>query len=162
MAITITISGTPIEFPTSGSDPNWANAVVAFAQAVEGALQNVSGAFDVSPQVLNIDAQNPGTNIDITSLSFPTSEVRAIILSYAVFRQTSSVAVSETGELRYNYNPDNLIGNKWEKNRDYQGDAKISFTMSDTGQVSFSTTALAGTNHVGAITFTAKALLQTS
>ncbi len=162
MAITITISGTPIEMPTSGTDPNWANAMVAFALAVEAALQNVSGAFDVSPQVLNIDAQNPGTNIDITALSFPTSEVRSVFLSYAVFRQTTTTTVSETGELRFNYNPDGPINSKWEKNRDYQGDAKISFSISDTGQVSYTTTAIAGANHTGAITFAAKALLQTS
>jgi hypothetical protein len=162
MSIQINIQGTLIEFPSSGASPDWSPAIIQFAQAVEAALANVAGAFDVAPQVLNIDAYNPGSNISINALSFPVSQVRAATISYAVFRQTSTNTVSESGEIRVNYNPDGLIGNKWQITRDYQDNANISFAISDTGQISFTTTTLAGTNHTGAITFAAKALLQTS
>jgi hypothetical protein len=40
------------------------------------------------------------------------------------------------------------------------GDGYITFTVTDTGQVEFSTTAISGTGHTGTLTFVAQAILQ--
>lgn len=157
----ITIQGTVIEFPNTASAPSWSEAVIQFAQAVELALQQTAGAFDVPPQTLNIDAQNPGTNISIAELAFPVSEVRKITISYAVVRQTSLSNVSQEGTIEAVYNINNPVNNKFERRHNYSGDASITFDISDTGQVSFSTAALSGTGHTGTIIFSAKALQNT-
>lgn len=157
---TIEIQGTEIEFPNTSSSPDWSEAVIQFAQAVEEALASVVGAFDVAPQALVIDAYNPGTNVDIPSLSFPTSSVRSAFIRYAVFRDTSSTSAYESGELLVVYNPDGPINNKWEVGQRLLGDGKITFNVTDTGQVRFSTTALAGSDHTGKLTFVAQAILQ--
>lgn len=157
----ITIGSTIIDFPNSGTSPNWASAVDAFAVAVEGALSGLVGPFDVPPQVLVIDSYNPGTNINIPSLSFSTSVVRGAFIRYTVYRSTSLTNAYEIGELRIVYNPTGPTNNKWEVGRQFVGDGEITFTVTDVGQVQFTTTALSGINHTGQLTFTAQALLQT-
>lgn len=159
--LVITVQGTPITFPVSGTDPQWAPAIDAFAIAVEGALNAVIGAFDVAPQAMIIDSYNPGTNINIAALSFPTATVRSAFIRYAVFRSTNSTSVGETGELQIFYNPNGTVGNKWDIARTYSGPGgQISFYVTDTGQVQFSTTAIAGSSHQGKLTFVAQAILQ--
>lgn len=158
----ITIQGTIINFPDSAESPNWSNGIVEFAQAVEDALSGVVGPADVGAQVLNIDAYNPGTSVNIENLSFPISTVRAIFIRYAVYRTTDSNTVYEAGNIMSVYNGNGSIGSKWETVRDSVGDGKISFYVTDTGTVQFSTTAIAGLNHEGRLTFVAQAALQNS
>lgn len=159
MSVTITISGTPISFPTSGTSPDWAPALVQFAQLVEEALSGVAGSFDVPPQSFTIDAYNPGTDIDITSLSFPVSDVRAATIPYAVYRSTDSTTVTEGGELFILYNPTYPVNNKWSIAQRKTDDASIVFTITDSGQVQFTTSTLAGSNHTGIITFSGRSIL---
>lgn len=158
---TIIIRGTPIDFPDSGSSEDWSPAVIEFAQAVADALTSAVGTFDVPPQVQIIDASNPGTNVDIASLNFPTSNVRAAFIRYTVFRATDSTSVYEAGDLIIVYSPDNPVSSKWEITRgNITGDGQITFTVTDTGQVQFSTTAISGLNHTGRLSFEARALEQ--
>lgn len=83
----ITIKGTPINIPNSGSAPNWAPAIVEAFQAIADAVNTFSGSFDVAPQTQAIDAFNPGTDIDIDNLVFPPSEVRSATIYYTVYRK---------------------------------------------------------------------------
>ena len=159
MAIQIQIQNNIIEFPESAQEPNWAPAMVEFALAVEAALNQVTGPFDVPPQILDIDAQNPGVNVDMPNFAFPVAEVRAVHAIYSCFRTTTTTTVSETGTMQFVYNPDGPIGNKWEITRDFTGDAGITFNVTDIGQVTFTTSTLGGSNHVGRLTYQAKALL---
>lgn len=156
----IVIQGKQIEFPDSGNEPNWAPAVIEFAQAVESALAGAVGDFDVTPQTFDFDSENPGSLIDIPNLSFPTDQVRSAIITYAVHRTTDSTEVTEGGQLLIVYNASNSASNKWEPQREFTGDASITFTVTDVGQVQLNTIALAGTSHTGRISYSAKALKQ--
>lgn len=162
MAIQLNISGTLVEIPSSGQSPNWSSGVIEAFQAIEAALQGVAGAFDTPPQIQSIDSYNPGVNIDLQEAIYPTSDVRSIELIYSVYRETTTNNASETGTLKAVYNPNNPPTQQWEVSRSGNGEAYIDFTFLDTGQVQFTTTALAGSNHTGTISFLAKALLQTS
>lgn len=146
--------------PESATAPNWGEAIDQFAKAVEAALATVVGAFDVPPQALIIDAYNPGTSVNIAALSFPTSTVRAAFIRYSVFRSTTTTSAVESGEIMILYNPNGPIGNKWEMGQRQLNNGQISFYVTDTGQVQFSTIALAGSNHQGKLTFTAQSILQ--
>lgn len=161
MSTSITIQGNVIEFPSSGESPNWAPALIEFAQAVEAALSGLAGAFDVPPQILSIDAQNPGTSIDIPALSFPVTDVRGVSVDYSVYRTTSSDTAYEFGTLKLIYNGNGSVGEKWEFSRDAVGDGKISFYVTDAGQVQFTTQTMAGTSHSGQLAYKAQAILQT-
>lgn len=160
MSFQINIQGTVIDFPEAATSPQWAEAIDQFARAVEAALASVVGAFDVAPQALIIDPYNPGTNVDIVALSFPVSSVRSAFIRYAVFRTTTIASAYESGELLIVYNPNGPTNNKWEIAQRLVGDGKISFYMTDAGQMQFSTTALAGSNHAGKLTFVAQSILQ--
>lgn len=159
MAPTITIQGTIIDFPDSAQSPNWADPIIQFAQAVEAALETVAGPFDIAPQ-LYLMVSNVNTDVSLTNLSFPTSNVRGARITYTVFRTTTTNTVAEEGNIDIVYNPDGPTGNKWEISREKTGDALVTFSITDTGQVQFSSTVLAGLNHQGNIGYTAKALLQ--
>ncbi len=163
MSTTIVISGQSIEFPTSGTPESWAEAVDQFAEAVEIALQGVSGPFDVSPQVMNIDAYNtPSAGADIPNLAFSTTSVRAVEIKIATYRTTLTVAntVTESVTLMCVYNGFNNPGALWEIARDGVGDGHIDFIMSDAGQLSFTIVdAVAGSAYTGILSYSARALL---
>ncbi len=157
---TITIQGTVIDFPDSGTSPNWAPAVIQFAQSVELALSSVVGSFDIPPQTQSIDSSNPASNVDITALTFPVSDVRGAFIRYDVIRETSSTTGVETGLIILSYNPDGAVSSKWEITREYAGSgADITFSVTDAGQVQYTTETLPGTGHTGTISFVAQALL---
>ena len=153
----ITISGTPINFPATGQSPTWSDAVIQFAQVVAQTLNGLAGAYDIEPQTYNMVA-NLNTSVNIPGLAFPVSNVRSADIRYDVYRSTSSTSVYEAGHFLIDYNPNNSTGNKWSISQDRIGNANITFAISDTGQFSFSTTTLAGTGHVGQITFAATTL----
>lgn len=152
------ISGTPVAFPNDSSSPDWAPAVIQFAELVAAALSSLAGTFDVVPQRFIIDTVPPATTTPITNLSFSTADVRGAFIIYSVYRNTNTTTVTETGNLMIVYNPTNSIGNKWEITRDFVGDAQVSFTIDDTGQVNINLTALSGTGPNGFISYSAKSL----
>jgi hypothetical protein len=156
----IVVQNQIIQFPDSATSPNWAPPVIQFAQAVANALSLLVGSADVFPQNFTIDAFNGVTNQAIPNLLFSTAAVRGAIIRYTVFRSTSTTTVAEAGQILIVYNPANPTNNKWEIQREYTGNANTTFSITDTGQVQFSNTALGGISHTGKIAFAAQALLQ--
>ena len=157
----ITIQGTIINFPDSGSSPNWSQPIIDFAKATEAALNSFVGPFDIPPQIY-IMTSNANTNVDLPNLSFPTADVQGAIISYSVFRNTNSQTITETGSFTVNYNSTRGSGLKWSISREYQDGAQVTFSITDVGQIQFSSTLIAGTGHNGTIVYQAKAILQGS
>lgn len=159
------IKGTPVQIPDSAASPNWAPGIIQGFEALADAVNAITGSFDVAPQVQNIDANNSSTNVNITNLSFPTSDVRAATVYYSVYRKTDPSGppdgeeVSEGGTLEIVYNEARPSTQKWEIVRSGAGDAKIDFNVTDLGQIQFSTNALTGINHVGTLSFRAISIL---
>lgn len=158
----INVGSTIIDFPDSAASPNWSEAVIQFAQAVANQLNITTGTYDVAPQSFIIDTYNGASNIDIPTLNFPSTAVRAVFISYSVYRETSSENAEESGDMIAVYNDNNAIGLKWTLTRGNVSGAggQISFNMNDLGQVQFSTVALSGSGHEGKISFSARALEQ--
>lgn len=168
MAIRLLIKGTPIEIPSSAQGPNWSGGIIEALQALTDAVNAVTGTYDVAPQIQNIDANNQSTNVTINNLQFPISEVRTATIYYAVNRKTEDsgppdgVEVSEGGQIQVTYNEANPIGNKWEIAQFRSSvSAQISFAISDTGQMTFTTTALPGVQHTGTLSYRAISVLNT-
>lgn len=155
----ITIAGQVITFPGVNQDPNWAQAIVEFAQAVAEALEATVGTYDVVPQIYTMTA-NSNSNVDIPALSFPTGQVQATNVRYSIFRQTTTNSEAETGTLQLVYNPNGGVGEKWEMSRSFVGSSTVSFAVDDSGQISFSSSALSGSDHIGRIAFSASSLQQ--
>lgn len=164
----IVIKGTVINMPDSGSSPNWAPAIVEFAQAVSDAVNAFTGTYDVAPQVKAIDAFNPSNDIEIDNLIFPPSEVRSATIYYTVYRKTEDsgppdgVELAEGGTLEIVYNNSRPSGEKWEVGRSGEGDAKVTFTVTDLGQILLNTEAISGINHTGNISYRAISILNSN
>jgi hypothetical protein len=161
----ILIKGTPISIPDSAQSPNWAPGIIEGFQALADAVNSISATYDVAPQVLNIDAYNPGTNIDATNLIFPPTEVRAATIYYTVKRETSDSGppdgeqLAEAGTLEIVYNEGNPVTQKWEIVRTYEGEANISFSVTDLGQIRFTTQTITGIDHSGLLSYRALSIL---
>lgn len=164
---TIIIKGTPIQFPDSGASPNWAPGVIEAIEALSDAVNSVVATFDVPPQVQNIDANNSSTDVNINNLNFPATDVRAATIYYSVYRKTQNSGppdgqeVTESGTLEISYNASRPVTQKWELVRTGQSDALITFSITDLGQIQFSTDPLTGISHTGIISFRAIAILNT-
>lgn len=165
MSVKITILGTTITLPSSGSAPNWAPAIIEAFKAIESALKLSASTYDIPAKTQTLTFSSGSA--DITDLNFPTADVRSAVIYYAVHRQLTSGAtvtneVTESGTLEIAYNNFRTAGQKWEVVRTGEGDASISFSVSDLGQVSFTTTALSGSGtHTGIISYRATSLLNT-
>lgn len=154
---TVNIRGTTINFPDSGESPNWAPAIIQFAETTADAINSVVSTYDVSPASFNLDAFN-GSGADITDLTFSPTTVVSAQIYYAVYRKRDAVELSESGniELVYNF----TSSPKWQVTQDGEGDAKITFSVADGGQVSFVTEAIPGTgSHTGKIVYRAQTSL---
>lgn len=155
----ITIAGTPIEFPNTGNSPIWSDAVIQFAQAVELALSGLIGPGDIGKHYFPLTSgQNPVSNLTVVGLFFDPLVVRSAFVRYYVYRTTTATKVAEAGTMTMVYNPDNSAGSKWEVSRQFIGDAEVTLTMLDSGQVQITTTAIAGSNHSGTVGFVAQVL----
>lgn len=172
MSFPIVIQGTTVDFPSSSQAPNWAPAVIQFAQLVATALNAVVGPYDISPQLYNIDAFDVVTNQPIPGLSFNPLAVRSAVIRYDVFRQATPASThnaAESGFILVQYNPNNAVNQKWEFIQSKVGkginttpltSANITFSVTDVGQFRFSTTTIGGASHTGKIAFAAQALVQ--
>jgi hypothetical protein len=158
----IVINNTPIEFPEVAESPDWSPAVVEFAQQVEAALNVAIGQFDVAPQVMVFDAYNAGQTIPVNNLLFPTANVRATYITYAIYRSTSLSTVSEAGFIVAVYDASQPSNNKWQFTQGpVTGDTSVDFSVTDLGQFQITCNNIAGTSHSGRISYSAKAVLQT-
>lgn len=159
MSYRVTIQGQNISLPSVSADPNWAAGQVAFNQAVASALQFAVGTYDIAPNTYSMVA-NSNTGVSIPGLSFPVSQIRSFFLFYNVYRTTSTNNEGETGIIIANYNANNSTGSKWEWNQQKVGSSTVTFAVSDTGQVSFTSSTLSGSNHSGEIGYYAKVIQQ--
>lgn len=154
---TIVIQNTPIEFPNSGSSPNWAPAVIEFAQAVEEALSAAVGDYDVSPQVYTL-INNANTDLEVPNLTFSITEVRSATIEFSVYRETNTNKSFAKGRLNLFYDDDAA---SWAVQReDDIGNVtdEVTFDITPSGQVRISTETLAGSGYSGTISYSAKAL----
>lgn len=152
----ITLDGEIIEFPNSAASPNWAPAVIRFAELVANSLNAFAGPYDVSKQVvpLNVDVN---TNVDAPLLNFPVAAVRGAFIRYTVYRKSDTVTKVKAGNLIAVYNPDGTPGNKWDLTDVFSGQNILNFSVTDEGQVQYTTTALGGIYTEGTLTYTALA-----
>jgi hypothetical protein len=163
MSVKIIIKGTTITLPSSGASPNWSPAIIEAFKALADAVNAVTGTYDIAPQTQNIDDNNVSTNVEVANLNFPSLDVRAATIYYTVYRKTNLDEVTEAGTLEISYNDSRPINTKWEIVRIGQSDASIDFSITDLGQVLFTTRSLSGeiTSHTGIISYRAIAILNT-
>lgn len=159
MSVKLIIKGTVINIPSSGASPNWSPAIIEAFKALSEAVNSVTGTYDVSPQTQEIE-NNVSINVELDNLNFPPADVRAATVFYTVNRKTTAGEFTEAGTLEISYN-ESRATNKWEVVRTGQGDASITFNVSDLGQIRFTTSEIPGDTHIGIVSYRAISILNT-
>lgn len=134
-----------IDFPNSGADPLWSEAVIDFAQAVTDQLATLSSGFDIAAkvQILTSDAN---TNLNISGAIFPSGSVRAFVFGYAIYRTNGVISVLDSGTVRGQFDTLNstwLLQHQFVGNRQSNGVQYHTFSMSG-DQLTLSTVAIGG------------------
>lgn len=149
--IPIDINGTIIQFPNTGSSPVWSEAVIAFAEAVELALQASGSPFDIAPAVQTLSS-NTNVNINLigsgSNLSFPSGSVASFVFTYSVYRVSSTLSQKQTGTVIGVFDTFNSIwGIQHEFAGDVQADGKsyVTFDMNGSDELLLSTAPISGT-----------------
>lgn len=125
--------------------------VVSVGMAVS-ATELVINPVAASSAIYLTDFENPislandvSTPTAITGLLFDPIQVRSFIVDYSIYREDSSKAKAQIGQLRGVYNTRNST---WLISDDFAGEnAEIEFTVSAGGQVLFTSSEFTGTSH---------------
>lgn len=158
MSLPLNILGTVFNYPSSGEDRgSWGDESSLWAQAVTNMLALLVGPNDILQTSFLVD-NNQLISTVIRGLYFNPSQVRASNITYSVYRTTDTTSVIETGDLLITYNPASAVGQKFQIAQRANGVSGLLFNVDDTGQFTYTTSNITGTNYTGILKFTARSL----
>lgn len=152
MSKKLVIGTEEFEFPIQGSNPDYAEEVSDWAQAVTDALSTVQQPNDVTRTQATI-LNNITTPATINGFQFDVTEVRSINSEYLITRTTDVPAVNlvESGFIEGNFD-----GSTWSIAIRSLSNAGVNFDITNSGQITYTSSNLTGTNYKGTILFRAK------
>jgi hypothetical protein len=160
MPVTLTINNNTYNFPASGEDPNWGPEATDWAIAVTDVLNTLLAPGDILLSTATIN-NNVAVLTNVNGLLFDPSQVRAANVSYSVYRTSTSnpSGYVEEGTIFLIYDNNASAGNKWTMSQRINGNAGISFNITDAGQIQYITTDIGAAGYSGTMKFLAKTLL---
>jgi hypothetical protein len=161
MSTPLTVNNNVYNYPGPGEDPGWGADASDWAAAVTDVLASVVSTTDILQTSFTI-ANNVSSATNITTMTFDTALVRAANISYSIYRKTDSATSGnvESGVIYLTYDNGASSGNKWLLGQQKNGESSVVFSITDAGQVQYTSSNLAGANYVGTLKFTAKTLAQ--
>jgi len=162
MPVTLIVNNIPYEYPIPGDSPGWGQGATGWAEEVTAVLTDLLGPNDIPETTFSI-GNAVGTATSINGLVFNTGQVRAAFINYTVYRTSTSnpSGFSEAGELILVY--DNLAsaGNKWSITQGpVNGNSGIIFSVTDSGQVQYTSSDIGTLGYSAVIHFAAQTLGQ--
>lgn len=159
MSIPLTIAGTTFNYPSSGQDPNWAEEASGWAVAVTDALNTLIGPGDILTTEFSID-NNISVATNINGLLFDSGFTRASNINYSVYRTSTAnpAGNAETGTIYLIFDDSAPVNQKWKLSQNKDGDAGVSFSIGDNGQVQYLSSDIGSVGYSGVIVFNAKSL----
>jgi hypothetical protein len=161
MPIDLTVNNSVFAYPSPGDEPGWGEPATDWASEVSlvlSTLQNSNDILDTSAIIANNQTL---PNISVTGLLFNSGTVRAAVVNYSIDIFTSGTELAEVGTLYLIYKNSGTIGSKWSIGRiSFGDDAGVTFTMTDAGQIQYTSSNVAGTGYIGTMNFSAKVTLQ--
>lgn len=148
----LTIQNQTFNYPDPGTDPGWGEESSAWAQAVTDALNTLIAPGDILETSFTLQ-DNITTPTLIVGLRFDSALVRAANVTYSINRNGQA----QSGTLHLNFNISGATGQKWTIQEARSGEVGIIFSVNDTGQVSYQSSATGSTSN---IKFSARTLSQ--
>lgn len=156
--IQLIVNGQTYEYPTNRQEPGWGEDATAWAQAVTNSLLSVVGDGDILQTAANI-TNNQVSSTNINGLIFDPTIVRGAVVEYSVYRVTTGTGATEQGETGTMYLTFLSTANSWDMAVLGSDSAGIFFSITNAGQVQYTTTNFTGSAYSGVIKFRARALL---
>lgn len=159
MAINLIVNGTSYVYPDPGQDPNWGAGATDWAAAVTEALNTILAPGDILTTAFSID-NNISVAANINGLLFDPGVIRAANIDYAIYRTSTAnpAGNAETGTIHLIYDDSAAVGLKWKITHSIDGDAGVSLSITDAGQVQYMSSDIGTTGYSGTIKFRAKTL----
>ena len=157
MSKVLIVDNSPFNYPTPGDEPGWGEAATGWATAVTEVLGDLVGPNDILETAFSI-ANNQPTFANITGLAFNGASVRAVQITYAIFRVSSTnlSGNTETGTINLLY--DNI---SWSVNQgNILGNAGVLFDVTSLGQLKYKSSDIGSLGYTGTMKFRAKSLNQ--
>ena len=161
MARNLTVDGTTYAYPDPGEDPGWGEAGSDWAEAVTGVLNSLLSPGDLLETTFNV-ANNISVATNITGLAFNTGVVRSALITYSIYRISTSTpsGKAETGQLNIVYDNSASSGNKWLLTQEATGNSGVTFDITDLGQFTYTSTDIGTPGYSGIMKFSAKVQAQ--
>jgi hypothetical protein len=162
MPITLIINSIPYQYPIPGDSPGWGEGATDWAEAVTEVLNDLVSPTDILQTTFSV-ANNNTSSANVSGLSFNTGLVRAAFIKYSIYRVSTSnpSGQSEGGEMIAVYDNSAATGNKWSLTQGpVNGNSGITFTMTDNGQVQYTSTDIGTPGYSGIMKFSATTLAQ--
>lgn len=147
MAVTLTINNTPFEYPEPGDQAPWGSGATEWSKEVTRVLNSLSGPSDILETSAIID-NNITVAQPISSFFFDPVAVRSFSMQVSIYR---TYGVNEVAE-QLMFNGLNRGAAGWELQVDGIGNSGVTLDITSLGQVTYTSTNLAGT-YSGTIRF---------
>jgi hypothetical protein len=156
MPKTVTLSGTTYTLPQQNDEAPWGENLSELIEALVTAVDSINGDGDILDTEISI-ANNQSSVASVTGLTFDVGTVRSAVVTYSVYRSTTLSEKGECGILLLTYLS---TANAWNISRYSNDDSGIVFTVTDAGQVQYTTDNMSGASYTGTLTFKADAFVQ--
>ncbi len=157
MSTSVTISGSTYLIPEQGESPPWGDDLNSLLSAMVEVLNTLSSSTDINTTSFTV-ANNVAVATNIPGASWDTSTVRSFILNYSIYRSTASTELAETGQLFGVYKS---TAGSWDLAQTYSGSSGVTLSITPSGQLTYTSTSLAGGSYIGKMKFNSKTFVQT-
>lgn len=158
--VSVVVQGTTYLIPKPAAPAPWGEELHDYLKALGEAYSTLVGVGDISETSATI-TNNQSSAADVLGLAFDSAQVRSANIAYQITRTTSTTTRIESGMLTIFFDTSRSVGEKWVLQREAVGtDSGVEFTVTDAGQVQYTSDNMGGTGHSGIIKFEARALLQ--
>ena len=165
MPVTLTVNNIPYEYPVPGDSPGWGQPATDWATEVTLVLNELLGSTDIVQTPFAI-ANNITSSTSVVGLSFNTGLVRAAFINYSIYRTYTASGpvasdVAEAGQMIAVYDNLAATGSKWSLTiGPVNGNSGVTFTITDSGQIQYTSTSLGISGGTGVMRFSARTLSQ--
>lgn len=144
-------------YPNAGENPGWGEDATAWAEEVTEVLNSLAGPDDILQTTVSINNNVGPTPSNVAGLLFNTATVRSARIDYNIYRTLNAASeLAETGIVQIVYKS---IAGTWELSQEATGNAGVSFTITNAGQVQYTSTNMGVGTHVGTLNFESSVVL---
>ena len=157
MSIPLTVNGDIYNYPQNRESPSWGEDATDWASAVTDVLGSIVGTGDILQTSATI-ANNISSPTSIPSFNFDPILVRGAVCIASIYRVTTGGGATELAETVHIYLTYKSTAGSWEIAVVGTGSSGVTFSITNGGQVQYTSTNITGSAYSGTIKFKAQAL----